>query len=68
MEDDDNIVEEAEDESLSEEMNESQFVANSSKYRSDLSGISSEYHVKTTFKQILGKGSINAQAADQNRR
>lgn len=49
-------------------MSESQFMMNSSKYRSDASNISSEYHVKTTFKQILGRGSINAQQVDQNRR
>lgn len=42
-------------------MSESQFMMNSSKYRSDASNISSEYHVKTTFKQILGRGSINTQ-------
>jgi hypothetical protein len=41
---------------------------NSSKYKSDLSAISSEYHVKTTFKQILGRSSVNAQAAEQNKR
>jgi hypothetical protein len=39
-----------------------------SDYRSDFSVVSSEYHVKTTFKQILGRNSINAQSADQNRR
>jgi hypothetical protein len=36
-------------------------MANSSKYKSDLSAISSDYHVKTTFKQILGRSSVNAQ-------
>jgi hypothetical protein len=41
---------------------------NSSKLRSDVSGISSDYHVKKTFKQILGRSSINAQAVEQNRR
>lgn len=49
-------------------MSESQFMMNSSKYRSDASNISSEYHVKTTFKQILGRGSIGTQQVEQNRR
>jgi hypothetical protein len=54
------------------EMSESQFVLNNSKFKSDnrseFSAISSEYHVKTTFKQILGRNAIPAQATDQNKR
>ena len=49
-------------------MSESHYQANSSKYKSDLSVISSDYHVKTTFKQILGRSSANVQAEEQNRR
>ena len=48
-------------------MSESQFML-SSKLRSDVSAISSDYHVKTTFKQILGRSAVNAQTAEQNRR
>lgn len=38
----------------------SQFMANSSsKFKSDFSAADSEYHVKTTFKQILGRNALN---------
>lgn len=53
-------------------MSESQFVMNSSKFKSDnrseFSAMSSEYHVKTTFKQILGRNSNNQQISQQNKR
>jgi len=53
-------------------MSESQFILNNSKLKSDnrseFSAMSSEYHVKTTFKQILGRSSIPTQATEQNKR
>ena len=41
---------------------------NSSKIRSDFSVISSEYHVKATFKQILGRNAMNELTHEHNRR
>lgn len=63
----DNIVE-AEDEGSCSDFSESQFVVNSSKIKSDLSFASSDYHVKTTFKQILGRSGANSIAIDLNKR
>jgi hypothetical protein len=62
METENNIIEE--DEESCSDMSESQFEVKSSK----MSGISSEFHVKTTFKQILGRGALAAISSDQNRR
>jgi len=35
-------------------------MTNSKILKSDFSGLSSDYHVKTTFKQILGRAALNA--------
>ena len=39
-----------------------------SKIRSEFSAISSEYHVKATFKQILGRNAMNELTHEHNRR
>ena len=68
MEVEDNIIQ-VDDESQSDfsEM-QSQYLANSSRMKSDFSGLSSDYHVKATFKQILGRNAMNALANQQNKR
>jgi hypothetical protein len=64
----DNIMEADEEEESCSDFSESQFMANSSKLKSDFSVISSDYHVKTTFKQILGRSAANSLAIDLNKR
>lgn len=62
----DNIMEA--DEESSSDFSESQLFGNSSKHRSELSVASSDYNVKTTFKQILGRSALNSISADVNKR